>query len=694
MWPARVTTPNAPSRRALHTPRISRTKIYCLPMAFDPGAQSAASAVPEWSTRFFWRVAPCFIDDQLIIGEADGTLSLYEPSAGGLSAAYAPVPAGLSPLTSISAPGGDASPVAGDLNGDGLPDLLVGSAAGVVDVFVNTGTPGLPQFGSALSPDVTGLPTTASNVTGAATPALTDVDGDGDLDLLVGGLDGSLRCFLNNGTGAFSGCSASALLSGTGPVAVSGRSAPAVGDLDGDGGADLVVGGANGAIFHLVNTGSTSAPLWAYNGTLAAVEGPSAPAVRPAAAGGPAHVFVGGGDGSLAAYTAGGMAVSPDTYRLSALRGDAYGGVALRYTTTEPPGALSAHAVRRRTALALQPLLPVQHTVELWSIAASATSAGATELTLTIRASLGASEAALLASASTVACALEGATAATGPAESDAALAEMRQMAAKPIALSQLLHGGSARPIACDPTKIISPPPLPSPPPPAPAELPPPSFPPPPPNLPVAELWGRDDGATQSVMLQGGLATVSVPVTLISLCAFLRLCLGGMRSLARRRLLERRKKRNQKFARGGGKDGGARAREIALPRYFEMNSGVIYYRRSAAVRDFSRELQRRQTSGDQHFFHLFGTAKGLLGKTSALRTLQLPPEYNLRMRGGDAPRLLTGPVRVLHGKSQAFPHVTCASLNRDVGFRLWSSSGGLVPVDVPAGAGGAAAPIG
>ena len=41
-------------------------------------------------------------------------------------------------------------------------------------------------------------------------------------------------------------------------------------------------------------------------------------------------------------------------------------------------------------------------------------------------------------------------------------------------------------------------------------------------------------------------------------------------------------------ARGGGKDGGARAREIALPRYFEMNSGVIYYRRSAAVRDFFR----------------------------------------------------------------------------------------------------------
>jgi len=133
----------------------------------------------------------------------------------------------------------------------------------------------------------------------------------------------------------------------------------------------------------------------------------------------------------------------------------------------------------------------------------------------------------------------------------------------------------------------------------------------------------------------------------------------------------------------GAKGGGGAMPAIPVARYFEMNSGVIYYRRSPEVSAFFRELQRLQTSGDQHFFHLFGTTKGLLGKTRALRTLQLPPEYNLRMRGGDAPRLLTGPVRVLHGKRAAFSHVTCASVNRDVGFRLWSSKGGVVHVNVP-----------
>ena len=125
------------------------------------------------------------------------------------------------------------------------------------------------------------------------------------------------------------------------------------------------------------------------------------------------------------------------------------------------------------------------------------------------------------------------------------------------------------------------------------------------------------------------------------------------------------------------------AADVPTRRYFEMNSGVVLYRNTQQMSRFFRKLASRQTSGDQHFFHLFGTANGMLGMTSQLRVLQLPREYNLRMRGGDAPRLLTQTVRVIHGKSANFPHISCASVNRYRGFRLWSSSSGTVPVNIP-----------
>jgi len=130
------------------------------------------------------------------------------------------------------------------------------------------------------------------------------------------------------------------------------------------------------------------------------------------------------------------------------------------------------------------------------------------------------------------------------------------------------------------------------------------------------------------------------------------------------------------------------AADVPTQRYFEMNSGVVLYRNTAQMSKLFREMARRQKGGDQDFFHLYGTAMGLLGKTAKIRVLQLPPEYNLRMRGGDAPRLLTQTVRVIHGKSANFPHISCESVNQHRGFRLWSSSGGTVPISsgVPSGA--------
>src|SRR5439155_11884710 len=63
-----------------------------------------------------------------------------------------------------------------------------------------------------------------------------DVDGDGDLDLLVNSVGGGTRCFLNDGKGRFSEVTAEAgLASHTGSMSI------ALGDIDGDGDLDLYV---------------------------------------------------------------------------------------------------------------------------------------------------------------------------------------------------------------------------------------------------------------------------------------------------------------------------------------------------------------------------------------------------------------------------------------------------------------------
>ena len=124
----------------------------------------------------------------------------------------------------------------GDVDADGDLDLVVGSygyfGGGPTRLFTNDGL--------GLFTDVTSLqmPSVISNT---ADTALGDVDGDGDLDLVLAEDDywtlGRNRLLLNDGAGTFTEVTATQM-PGTGPGSMSRR--VAIGDVDGDSDLDLV----------------------------------------------------------------------------------------------------------------------------------------------------------------------------------------------------------------------------------------------------------------------------------------------------------------------------------------------------------------------------------------------------------------------------------------------------------------------
>lgn len=87
-------------------------------------------------------------------------------------------------------------PAFGDVDSDGDPDLFLGTFSGTVRFYRNVGRATDPEFQRETEGDVT-LP--QGNF---ATPALTDIDDDGDLDLFVGSSsnEGVIAFFRNDGS--------------------------------------------------------------------------------------------------------------------------------------------------------------------------------------------------------------------------------------------------------------------------------------------------------------------------------------------------------------------------------------------------------------------------------------------------------------------------------------------------------------
>lgn len=163
--------------------------------------------------------------------------------------------------------GEGAYPVFFDYDNDGLQDLFVGNYGYYgtpyvrkVAQFKNIGTATAPKF-ELITRDFNNMSSLGlSNMV----PAFGDMDGDGDSDMIIGGVDGHLNYFQNI---AAIGATANFVLSqpnyrnsNNRVIDIGDFAAPQIVDVDNDGKNDIVIGGSNGKVAFYRHVTSATTP--------------------------------------------------------------------------------------------------------------------------------------------------------------------------------------------------------------------------------------------------------------------------------------------------------------------------------------------------------------------------------------------------------------------------------------------------
>jgi hypothetical protein len=144
-----------------------------------------------------------------------------------------------------------ASPAVGDLDGDGSPEVVVGTwlSGGDAQVYV-WNADGTDFTGSSPFAEASGMIWTSA--------AIGNLDGDAELEFILGTDAGILYAWNHDGTGLLDGAGIFARLRDSHQKF---RSSPALGDLDGDGDLEIVIGS------DWANSLSDTVYAWHHDGT-------------------------------------------------------------------------------------------------------------------------------------------------------------------------------------------------------------------------------------------------------------------------------------------------------------------------------------------------------------------------------------------------------------------------------------------
>lgn len=264
---------------------------------------------------------------ELIMGQGDGTMMWYEQTAANQTT----LTAGTLLQTAAGATidvGLYAKPCVTDLDGDGLMELLVGEDTGNVLLYEQVGATGANTLKfnvTTLFANPFGTATTnAPNGGSYARTSISDLDNNGLLDILVGSNDGTLRRYeqLSANAGATAGFKAWGTMKlADGTVIDAGDvDKPLLTDYNGDGYLDMLLGnkagniilytqsGANSVTFNavgnLTTAGTTATTINMGNaGTNASnMSGYAAPTITDIDGDGLLDLFAGNGSGSIFRY--------------------------------------------------------------------------------------------------------------------------------------------------------------------------------------------------------------------------------------------------------------------------------------------------------------------------------------------------------------------------------------------------------